>query len=181
MSGCRAPWSNTRPRTSLRWKKGREGEKGRQRDGEGEVEGRKERGRGWEAKGERRGRARGRGERRERVGGGEGRRGRGKRRGRDNLICMLTQKACDLSSTNFDLWPCICVCFVHHLHDLHHVQINGFLGAPVDSQHRIHHHLLHTNTLISEGHVSLLYRSERPSGYSQDAPQQDPTEVLEGV
>lgn len=54
---------------------------------------------------------------------------------------------------------------MHHLHDLHHVQVNGFLGPLANSQHCIHHHLLHTNTLnLSQSAKHLRsnqhYRSE---------------------
>ena len=66
--------------------------KGREKGGEGQWRGRREKERGGEG-GERRekGRRRRRGER------------KGQKSGRDNSICMLTQKACDLSPTNFDL------------------------------------------------------------------------------
>ena len=83
------------------------GGKGR-REEDGEKEGRKEgKGKGEgeqkrreEGKGER---GRAREERREK--GRRRRRGerKGQKSGRDNSICMLTLKACDLSPTNFDL------------------------------------------------------------------------------
>ena len=151
MSGCRAPWSNTRPRTSLKnWKEREKQKEGRIEKWGGGKRWRGGRGTGKEKRGRRREMERGkkrewgRGREKEwrrkgRRQGGRSEEGRGKR--------YHDLYAHTKASTNFDLWPCICVCFVHHLHDLHHVQVNGFLGPLADSQHCIHYHLSYTNTL----------------------------------